>query len=48
MDVANQGGEREIQLVVAAVDEDALLIEHGAHGSIGHQNAVFQRLAEFG
>ena len=47
MDVAHQRGQRQVQLVVTAVDEDALGVEHGAHGAVRHQDAVFQRLTKF-
>ena len=36
----------EIQLIVAAVDEDAFVIEHGSHGAVGHQDAAGELVAE--
>ena len=34
MDVANQVGLRDVEFVVAAVDEDALGVQQGAHGAV--------------
>ena len=47
VDLANQIGRREIQLVETAVDEDAAGVEHGAHGAVRHQDAAGQLLTEF-
>ncbi len=47
VDLADQVGRREIQLIEAAVDEDAAGVEHGAHGAVRHQDAAGQLLAEF-
>ena len=41
VNVANQGGQRQVQLVVAAIDEHAFGVERGSHGAIGHQDASF-------
>ena len=46
VDLADQVGLREVQLVEAAVDEDAARVEHGAHGAIGHHDAAGQLIAE--
>src|SRR5439155_19185930 len=40
VDAANQVWRREIELIEAAVDEDAARIEHGAHGAIGHHHTA--------
>ncbi len=45
---ADQVRSGEIQLVEAAVDEDAAGVEHGAHGAVGHHDAVLQLAAEEG
>jgi hypothetical protein len=47
VDLADQVGRREIQLVEAAVDEDPAGVEHGAHSAVRHQDAAGQLLAEF-
>jgi len=44
---ANHAGRREIQLVVTAVDENALGIQHRAHGAIRHHHAILELIAEF-
>ena len=36
----DQAGIGEVQLVVAAVDEDAAGVEHGAHGAVGEHGAA--------
>ena len=46
MNVAHQRGERKIQLVIAAIDENAFGIKHGPHGAIGHQNMFIKCVAE--
>jgi hypothetical protein len=38
---------RQILFIKAAIDEDALAIEHGAHGSVRHDDSGFQFAAEF-
>ena len=48
VDVAHQGGEREVQLVITAVDEGAFGIEHGAHGAVRHPYALAKGLPELG
>ena len=40
VDGENQAGVGEVQLVVAAVDEDAARVEHGAHGAVGEHGTV--------
>ena len=47
VDLADQVGRREVQLVEAAVDEDAARVEHGAHGAIGHHDAAGQLVTKF-
>ena len=47
VDLAHQVGRGEVQLVEAAVDEDAARIQHGAHGAIGHHDAAGQLVAKF-
>ena len=48
VDGKDETGIGEIQLVVAAVDEDAAGVEHGTHGAIGEQGAVSEDLGELG
>ncbi len=48
MDVAYQGGEREIQFVKAPIDEGALGVEPSAHGAVGHPYALGKGLPELG
>ena len=47
MDLANHVGRGEVQLVEAAVDEDAARVEHGTHGAIGHDHAAGQLVTKF-
>ena len=42
MDAANQVGLREVQLVVAAVDENAFGVQQGAHGAVAKNGAGLQ------
>ena len=42
MDVANQVGLREVQLVVAAVDENAFGIQQGTHRAVAKNRAGLQ------
>ena len=44
----NQAGVGEVQLVVAAVDEDAAGIENGAHGAIGEHGAAGEDVGKLG
>ena len=46
--IADQGRQRQVELVVAAIQENALGIERRSHGPVGHQNAFVKRLLEFG
>src|SRR5260370_2052161 len=46
MDLPYDVRRGEIHLVVAAVDEDAFVIEHGSHGPVGHQDAAGKLVAE--
>ena len=48
VDGEDQRGVGEVQLVVAAVDEDAARVEDGAHGAIGEHGAVGEDLGELG
>ena len=45
--IADQSRQREVQFVIAAVDENALGVKRRTHGPIGHQNPVQQRFLEF-
>ncbi len=47
VDFANQGRERQVQFVVAAINENAFGVERRAHGAVGDEDAVSQRLLEF-
>jgi hypothetical protein len=47
VDLAHEIGLGEIQLVEAAIDEDAAGVQHGAHGAIGHDDPLSQLIAEF-
>ncbi len=47
VDLADQVGLRQVQLIEAAVDEHAAGVEHGAHGAIGHDDATGQLIAKF-
>ncbi len=40
VNLADQVGRRQIDLVEAAVDKDAARVEHGAHGPIGYDDAA--------
>ena len=46
--VPHQCGQRQVQLVVAAIEKNTFGVERRAHGSIGDQDAILQRLAELG
>src|SRR5215475_7439791 len=46
MDLADEIGRGQVQLVVAAVDEDALVIEHSTHGAVGDHDAPGKLLAK--
>jgi hypothetical protein len=39
-------GRGEVQLIEAAVDENAARIEHGAHGAVGHHGAARELLSK--
>src|SRR6202040_3874756 len=41
-------GQRQVQFVVTPIEKYPFAIERGAHGSIGDQDAAFDRLSEFG
>ena len=43
---AHQGRVREVQLVEAAVHEDAAGVEHRAHGAVAHHHALLEPLQE--
>src|ERR1039457_4789780 len=47
MDLANDVGRGEVELIEAAVDEDAARVEHGTHGAVGDNDAGRQLVAEF-
>ncbi len=42
VDFLHQGGRGEVELVEAAVDEDALAVQHGPHGAVGHEDTAGQ------
>ena len=42
MDLTDQVGVRQIQLVEAFVDEDALRIEHGPHRAVADEDALIE------
>ena len=44
VDAAHEGGVREVQLVEAAVQEDAARVEHRAHGPVAHDDALGEAL----
>ena len=46
VDFPDQCGRGEIQLVVAAVDEDALRVQHRPHGPVGHKDAACELFAK--
>ena len=48
MNLADHSGIRQVEFVEAAVDEDALGIEHRAHRAVGDQRAAFQQITECG
>jgi len=48
MNLADHAGIGQVELVEAAVDEDALGIEHRAHRAVGDQRAAFQQITKFG
>ena len=48
MHAKDQIGVRQVQLVIAAVDEDAARVEHRAHGAIGKHGAVGKKLGKAG
>jgi len=47
VDLANEIGLRQIQLVETAIDEDATGVEHGAHGAVRHHDPLGQLIAKF-
>jgi hypothetical protein len=47
MDVLNQRGLRQIQLIVGTIDEDSLGVQDGPHGAVGHHRAAGELFAEF-
>ena len=44
----DQVGVRKIQLVIAAIDEDAAGVENGSHGAIGEDRTVGEDVGELG
>ena len=46
--VADQSRQRKVQFVITAVEENALGVKRRAHGPVGHQHTIEQRLLEFG
>lgn len=46
MDGENEGGVGEVELVVAAVDEDAARVEDGAHGAVAEDGAAGKDVIE--
>ncbi len=46
MDVGDQGRLREIERLEAAVDEDALAVQHRAHRAVTHEHAGLQGVEE--
>ena len=46
VDGAHEGGVREVQLVEAAVHEDAAGVEHRPHGAVAHDDALGDPLEE--
>jgi len=40
VEIEHQFGRREVELIIAAVDEDAAAVEHGAHGAVTDEDAL--------
>jgi hypothetical protein len=48
VDGQDQVGVRQVQLVVAAIDEDAARVEHGSHGAVGKHRAAGKDVGKLG
>src|SRR5262249_52733652 len=46
VDAAHEARVRDVELVEAAVEEDAARVQHRAHGAVGHDNALADALEE--
>ena len=44
VDAAHEGGVREVQLVEASIEEDALVVEHRPHGTVADDHALAHAL----
>ena len=46
VDFLDQRGRGEVELIVAAVDEHTLPVQHGPHGAVGDESALRKLIAE--